>query len=255
MKIAYVYDAVYPYVKGGGERRIYEVANRLNGRGHEIHVFGAQYWGGDPCYRNNGIYYHGFGKAAPLYHSSGRRSISQALYFGLQSWRLLAEMRFDVIDCGQWPYFHLLPAKLYSLSRGSHFVVTWYEVWKKHWLEYMGKAGLAGLLVEKTFCHLPEKLAAVSQLTQRDLVDIGVHAERVVVIPNGIDYQRIRSLPAGSTPTHLAYCGRLKNHKNVDVMIRAVALMKQDLPDVSAVIIGTGPEEQRLREMARSLQV
>jgi glycosyltransferase involved in cell wall biosynthesis len=253
MKIAYVYDAVYPYVKGGGERRIYEVANRLSRRGHEIHIFGAKYWEGARSFRNNGIYYHGLGKAAPLYHSSGRRSISQALSFGLRAWRMLTEMRFDVIDCGQWPYFHLLPAKVYSVMRRSHFVVTWYEVWKHHWLEYMGKAGLAGLLVEKTFCHLPEKIAAVSELTRQDLMDIGVPADRVVVIPNGIDYHRIRSLPAGSIRTHLAYCGRLKNHKNVDVMVQAVALMKRNMSDVSAVIIGSGPEEQRLKEMARSL--
>ena len=29
MKIAYVYDAVYPYVKGGAEKRIYEISKGL----------------------------------------------------------------------------------------------------------------------------------------------------------------------------------------------------------------------------------
>jgi len=255
MKIAYVYDAVYPYVKGGGERRIYEVANRLCYRGHEVHVYGARYWDGAPTCRKNGIYYHGLGEAVPLYHHSGRRSVSQALRFGVSSWRMLGEMKFDVIDCAQWPYFHLIPAKVYSLIRRSRFVVTWYEVWKRHWREYLGKAGLAGQLVEKTFCHLPEKIAAVSELTGHDLVEIGVPTDRVVVIPNGIDYQRIQRVPAGSVKTHLAYCGRLKNHKNVDVLVQAVALMKRYMPDVSAVIIGDGPEAQHLREMARSLDV
>jgi hypothetical protein len=28
MKIAYVYDAVYPYIKGGAEKRIYEIGKR-----------------------------------------------------------------------------------------------------------------------------------------------------------------------------------------------------------------------------------
>jgi glycosyltransferase involved in cell wall biosynthesis len=119
----------------------------------------------------------------------------------------------------------------------------------------LGKAGHAGLFVEKTFCHLPEKIAAVSELTLHDLVEIGVRADRVVVIPNGIDYQRIRCVPAGPVKAHLAYCGRLKNHKNVDVLVQAVALMKRYMPDISAVIIGDGPEAQRLRDMARSLDV
>jgi hypothetical protein len=30
MKIAYVYDAVYPYIKGGAEKRIYEIGKREN---------------------------------------------------------------------------------------------------------------------------------------------------------------------------------------------------------------------------------
>jgi len=37
MKIAYVYDAVYPWIKGGAEKRIHEIAKRLVERGHEVH--------------------------------------------------------------------------------------------------------------------------------------------------------------------------------------------------------------------------
>jgi len=29
MKIAYVYDAVYPWIKGGAEKRIYEISKRI----------------------------------------------------------------------------------------------------------------------------------------------------------------------------------------------------------------------------------
>ncbi|MEM3648780.1 MAG: glycosyltransferase family 1 protein, partial [Thermoproteota archaeon] len=38
MRIAFVYDAVYPWVKGGVERRIYELGRRLSRR-HEVHWF------------------------------------------------------------------------------------------------------------------------------------------------------------------------------------------------------------------------
>jgi len=37
MKIAYIYDAVYPWVKGGAEKRIYEIGKRLSDKGHEVH--------------------------------------------------------------------------------------------------------------------------------------------------------------------------------------------------------------------------
>ena len=44
MKIAYVYDAVYPWIKGGAEKRVYEISKRLVERGHEVHWFGLK-WG------------------------------------------------------------------------------------------------------------------------------------------------------------------------------------------------------------------
>jgi len=39
MKIAYIYDAVYPWIKGGAEKRIYEIGKRLADKGHEVHWY------------------------------------------------------------------------------------------------------------------------------------------------------------------------------------------------------------------------
>ena len=47
MKIAFVYDAIYPYVKGGVEKRVWELAVRLSRRGHEVHLFGMKFWDGE----------------------------------------------------------------------------------------------------------------------------------------------------------------------------------------------------------------
>ena len=255
MKIAYVYDAVYPFVKGGGERRIFEIASRLSHRGHETHLFGMKYWQGADSYRNNGVWYHSLGAAVPLYHSSGRRSIRQALRFGLQAWQFLPQGRFDIVDCGQWPYFHFLPARLHSFLRRSHFVVSWYEVWGRHWYQYLGPAGAAGLAVERTFCRVPEKLIAVSEATRHDLIASGVPSAKVKVIPNGIEYKYIRSVKPAPDHHDIGYCGRLKNHKNIDVLLHAVAIIKRSKPDISAVIIGDGPERESLERLASQLGV
>jgi L-malate glycosyltransferase len=255
MKIGFVYDAIYPYLKGGGERRIYEVARRLSARGHEVHLIGMKGWTGPDSLERDGLIYRSVGRAIPLYHSSGRRSIREALGFGLQALRLLSFERFDVIDCGQWPYFHLLAARVYCWLRSCPMVVSWYEVWGRHWYEYLGYFGFAGSLVEKTFVHLPDRIFAVSDATRRDLIHSGARPNVVETIPNGIDYKRICSIIPPSTKYHVSYIGRLKNHKNVDVLVEAIALAKISIPDVSAVIIGDGPENTMLREKARSLGV
>ncbi len=255
MRIAYVYDAVYPFVKGGGERRIYEVARRLSDRGHEIFILGMKCWDGPASLRQNGLRYRAISPYIHSYNSTGRRSIVQALGFGGFAWRMLAEQKYDVIDCGQWPYFHMFPVKTYSFIRRTPFVVTWYEVWRGHWLEYLGRLGIFGMLAERIFCRFPDRIVAVCEMTRTDLVGLGTNQERVEVIPNGIDYVRIQSVSPGPVRTDLAYCGRLKNHKNVHLLIEAVAVLKRAQPKVSAVVIGDGPESAALRNLAVRLGV
>ena len=47
MKIAQVRDTLYPYTKGGAQKRVWEISKRLAKRGHEVHIFGMKYWDGD----------------------------------------------------------------------------------------------------------------------------------------------------------------------------------------------------------------
>lgn len=250
MRIAYVYDSAYPFTKGGGERRIYEVARRLSERGHEVSILSMKCWEGPASLRNNGLCYRAISPRMNSYHRSGRRSISQALRFGASAWRMLSHGRYDVIDCGQWPYFHFFPAKACSVLRRTAFIVTWYEVWKDHWLEYLGKPGLIGMMAEWFFSRFPDRIVAISEKTQSDLLSLGVRQGRMTTIHNGVDFQHFQCVPPGRFKTDLAYCGRLKNHKNVHLLIEAVALMKRSRPGVSAVIIGEGPEFAALRHLA-----
>lgn len=255
MRIAYVYDSAYPFTKGGGERRIYEVGRRLSERGHHVSILSMKCWDGPNVIQDNGLCYRAISPRLNSYHPSGRRSISQALGFGASAWRMLAHGKYDVIDCGQWPYFHFFPAKAYSLLRKTPFVVTWYEVWKEHWLEYLGKLGRIGIVAERMFSRFPNSIVAISEKTRADLVSLGAKSDRMTLIPNGIDFARIQSVAPGPTKTDLAYCGRLKNHKNLNFLIDAVQILKRSRPTISAVIIGDGPESESLRTQAIQLGV
>lgn len=255
VRIAYVYDVLYPFWKGGGERRIYEVARRLSQRGHRVELFGMKCWEGPSTIESDGLSYRALSPSVQLFHNNGRRSIKQALVFGAHSWRLLAAERFDVIDCGQWPYFHFLPARVHSWFRSSSFVVSWYEVWGTHWFDYLGKPGMAGLAVERMFCRIPDRLIAVSEQTRSDLLAAGVRKENVTAIPNGIDYGGIRSVAPDERRCDIVCCGRLKNHKNVDVLLRALAILRQSKPEIRAFIVGDGPAREDLVRLARDLNL
>jgi hypothetical protein len=74
MKIAFIYDVIYPYVKGGVEKRVWELATRLTRRGHDVHLFGMKFWDGEDILISEGVFLHGVCPAKKLY-VSGRRTI------------------------------------------------------------------------------------------------------------------------------------------------------------------------------------
>jgi glycosyltransferase involved in cell wall biosynthesis len=252
MKIAYVYDAVYPWIKGGAEKRIYEISKRLVERGHEVHLFGIKWWEGERDIAVDRVYLHGIGKWDNLY-VEGRRSIKEGLYFGFKTLTGL-KGDFNVIDCQEFPYFSCFSAKMISWLKKSKLVITWHEVWGDYWFEYLGKKGIFGRSVEKLTTKLTEGNVAVSERTKEDLERIGVKGD-VQVIPNGIDFGEIEKIRASEEESDIIFAGRLIKEKNVDLLIKAAELVKKEILDVKCMIIGDGPEKRELEKLATDLEM
>jgi L-malate glycosyltransferase len=248
MKIAYVYDAVYPYQIGGVEKRIFEMGRRLAARGHEIHIYGLRTWSGDPSFYRDGMWYHGVGQKRPFYHK-GRRSVSEAVYFGYNVLKPLLLERFDIIDCQNFPYFSCISSNIASRIRHIPLVITWHEVWGGYWCEYLGLKGFFGEIVEKFTSKLSDNLIAVSELTRNDLVRLNPLAS-IEIIPNGIDIQQISSVKPDEISSDIIFTGRLVREKRLDLLIDALVHIKKEIPDVQCVVIGDGPEKDKLLKLS-----
>ncbi len=249
MKVAFVYDAVYPWVKGGGEKRIYELGRRLAERGNEVHVFGVKWWKGGEIIEHEGMVLHGVCAPMELY-VNGRRSISEAIIFSLKLLPHLSRERFDIIDASAFPYFPCLTVKLVSIFKRTRVVVTWHEVWDDYWYEYIGWRGFFGKLIEHLVSKLISDSIAVSTATKNNLESIGVENERIHIIPNGIDIERIEKIIPSSAECDILFTGRLIKEKNVDMLLEAVYYLRKTVPDIKCHIIGDGPEKERLIGLA-----
>jgi glycosyltransferase involved in cell wall biosynthesis len=262
MKIAFIYDAIYPYIKGGAELRIWELSKRLTERGHEVHLFGMKFWDGNEVIKRDGFFLHGVCKAKKLYTQEGKRSITQALYFSLKLLNPLmkGEEDYDVINCEAFPYFPCFTAKFYSLMRGRKpFVITWHEVWRDYWYHYLGrKKGIIGIIVEKLTSKLTKSNIAVSNLTKKKLLKIGVEEKDIQVIENGIDLEKIKKVKPLSHEEKkfdIIFFGRLIKEKNLDVLIKAIFQLRKKIPNVKVAIIGEGPERKKLENLAKKLKL
>jgi glycosyltransferase involved in cell wall biosynthesis len=250
MKIAYIYDAIYPWVKGGAEKRIHELSRRLAERGHEVHCYGMKWWQGDREILQDGVYLHAVCPPMPLYRN-GKRSIRQAAFFAGKL--LLVPVDGDVIDCQNFPYLSCFSAKLLSSPKGQKFFITWHEVWGDYWCEYLGNSGLIGQSIEWTAARLTEKNIVVSDRTHRQLLSLG--AKGIRVVPNGIDCRKILGIAPSPEQSDIVCLGRLVEHKNVHLLIEALGMVRKEVPQVKALIIGDGPEMARLKGLVGRLDL
>lgn len=252
MKIAIVYDAVYPFAKGGVEKRAYLVAKALSKK-HEIHLFGMQYWPGEKNIKHNGVFLHGVCKAGQLYNSSGRRSLLQPVFFSLALLPELMKSDFDLVDCQNFPYFPAIAAKIACVLKRKPLIITWHEVWYNYWFEYLGALGFAGKAIELLAARLAKHNTAVSRQTMKGLALLGIKEENLALIENGIDLEKIKQAGKGRKEFDLLYAGRLSKEKNLQLLIKAVALLKQGGKKNKCLIIGEGKEKERLQLLAKGL--
>lgn len=255
MKIALLYDALFPYVKGGGERRYFELARRLRER-HDVHMISWQYWPGPSRIVIDGVTHHGTGAPPAFYGADGRRRSAEAFAFAVRSLPALLSERFDVVDCASVPFLPLWTAWFATRVRGGRLVATWFEYWDEYWLTYRS-GGLARLarLAERIAARAGDEQIAISQTTAERMV--GRRPERLPfsVIEPGVDIDVIQRVPDMSKSVDIVFAGRLNAQKNVGLLLHALAELERRGARVTCAIIGDGPERERLGQMASDLGV
>lgn len=249
MRIAYVYDAVYPEITGGVERRVWELARRLAARGHEVHLFGMHLWEGETTITRDGVVINGICRPLSFYRK-GKRRILPAFIFGIMVFSALARERFDVVDCQQFPYTSVLGCAAACRISRSPLVITWHEVWGDYWYDYLGIPGAVGKWIERIVAILPAFRIAVSETTADGLRDIDGRGN-ITIIPNGISSDKIDAVRPSVERSDLIFVGRLIPEKHVDVLIDAVALLAAHIPDIRCLVIGDGPEREYLEQKSR----
>ena len=90
-------------------------------------------------------------------------------------------------------------------------------------------------------------VVTVSESSRESLAEYGLR--RVTVVPEGWVPARPVPVKKESVPT-VVFLGRLSANKRPEHAIRAFGLARRQLPEAQMWVIGSGPEEARLRKMA-----
>ena len=255
MDIGFVTNVVFPFVKGGAEKRIHEIGKRLAADGHNITIYGRHFWEGPQVMDHKGVTLYGVAPATELY-ADERRSITEAIDFSV---RLLPHLRrtageHDLIVASLFPYFPVLASKLTTLTADTPLITTWHEVWLDYWDDYLGSLAPFGKSIERLTAKTPHYPVAVSSVTADRLTEIGPSRDRIEVVPNGIDVTQIESTRPADDGFTVLYAGRLAEHKNVDLLLEAFDRVAHTDPNATLGIIGDGPERDRLERQVQTLE-
>jgi glycosyltransferase involved in cell wall biosynthesis len=248
-RLALVYDRIYPLLKGGGERRFYEIGRRL---AHEFEV-GFFYYGqgAAPTDYPDSVAI-GVGGEVSMYTPGGRRSIIESADFARRLWGPLSAFKPDIIDVSSVSYAAVPVCALVAKRVRASLVVTWHEYWGAYWSQYL-PAGLALVArgFERSIPRLASANVAVSTFTAERLqAAAGAVAH---VDPNGIDLAAISKSSPTSKTTDIVFVGRLIKEKRVDLLLSAIRKVAPSVSFLHVQVIGDGPEKHAIDELVREL--
>jgi glycosyltransferase involved in cell wall biosynthesis len=255
MRVCLIYDCLFPYTVGGGERWYRNVAGRLGAAGHDVDYVTLRQWDrGVPAEAGPGVRVIAAGPRMALYTRGGRRRILPPLVFGLGVfWHLVRHgRRYEVVETAAFPYFSLLAAAMLRPLCGYELHVDWFEVWSdSYWREYLGPlGGPVGALVQRLCARVPQRAFCLSELHAARLRAEGLRGQ--VTVLRGLYAGDGRPAPPPREPGDgeplVLFAGRLIPEKQVLLAVAAIRLAAQRIEGLRGVVIGDGPQRGELEQ-------
>ena len=260
MRIAIVYDCLYPSTVGGAERWLRVLAEELAVE-HEVTYVTRRQWARGDAPEVPGVEVVAVSPRTGLYTKRGRRRLVTPVLFALGVFAhfALRRRRYDVVHCVSYPYLPLIGVRT-ALAGGRRTKVfcEWLEfLTPEYWRRYGGVVGgTAGRMVQALCLRLTPSAFVFSRLNERRLLAAGY--DRELLRLTGLCADELgraaaveRPASDGSGPLVL-FSGRHMPDKQVTAIPAAIAVLRDREPGVRAVISGDGPERPRvLAEIAR----
>lgn len=227
--------------RGGAEVHLHQIAKRLVALGHPVVVLTNQYRSAAPADQMDGVIYRRIGGEISFLwrHREGLRGLCDAGRFDLViddiSKLPLAVQHAVTVPTIAWCH-HIHGQSLYrQLAPPLAWMVDHWERGIAHW-----------------YAETP--MLAVSESTRQELIALGLAPQRIGYVRNAVDVSAIeRDEATEADDPLLLYLGRLQRYKNVDCVLRAFSRIRSVRPDAELAIVGQGPDEPRLRRLARRL--
>ncbi len=174
-------------------------------------------------------------------------TVPERMIFSINAIFIGLKQDFDLVQGNNFVTY--VPAFLIGFIKRKPTLAWYPDVFLGEWIKLTGIfSGIFGEVVERISLRLPwAKFVALSLSTKNKLVGNGVMSERVETIYGGVDLSLFKTIKVKREKIFTICCiSRLVNYKNVDVLIKAAKKLKDKNLDFKVIIIGYGPEKNKL---------
>lgn len=110
-----------------------------------------------------------------------------------------------------------------------------------------------------------DAVTTICEGLRRDIVARGIAADKVTVIPNAVDIDKFSV--GGSADLALkeklglqgarliGFIGSFYAYEGLDILLRAVPALSARIPDLRVLLVGGGPQDAQLRQLAKDLKI
>lgn len=252
IRVAMIIQAYYPYPHiGGAERQIAQLAPLLKERGVSVDILTRRYPGLSPFELIDGVPVH----RLPI---PGPKAL-KSLAFTASALPVLRRIKPDVIHAHEL----LSPTTTAVLAKRIFKTPVAAKVLRGGSLGDIAKLKGRGTGMRRfdSFRKQVDAFITISAEINDELAALGIPAAQRPFIPNGVDTDRFKpvsteekaavrrrlNLPAG---TITVFMGRLSPEKRVDQLVDVWPAIRAAYKDANLVILGTGPEEETLKQRA-----
>jgi glycosyltransferase involved in cell wall biosynthesis len=168
--------------------------------------------------------------------------------------------KIDIIHTNN--YAPSLAGALISLLTGKPNILVIHDIFsleKNFWKEWVKQKNISkltrwlGPIFEKTIIKLKcSAIHTVSEASKDDLIKFGAK-KPIYVIPNAIEINEFRK--SEITQQQFIFIGRLIFYKNLEVVIKAVKILRKSYPKISLIVVGGGPYKETLERLVHELDL
>ena len=143
-------------------------------------------------------------------------------------------------------------------SKTSAKLVATNHLWKRTTFRLKAYAALDAFLLKRF-----NAIVAVSSLVKQDMLEVGISAEKITIIANGIDPDNYnvtnnvseikQTLGIPTDKLVVGTLGSLTVEKGINVGLRAFARVSSQLPNLHLLVVGSGEEQESLEALKNEL--